>query len=111
MKRLLALIFGLLLIACCYANRDNGMVQDAAQLLPVSALAVSTCPEGYLMTIESIQQDSLDCDAARALSEKLGVYQAVRLHGYIEKARSAVESNVNIPLVIASLCAEIISTV
>ncbi len=66
MKRLLALIFGLLLIACCYANRDNGMVQDAAQLLPVSALAVSTCPEGYLMTIESIQQDSLDGDAAPA---------------------------------------------
>lgn len=50
-------------------------------------------------------------DAARSLSEKLGVYQAVRLHRYIEKARSAVESNVNIPLVIASLCAEIISTV
>ena len=50
-------------------------------------------------------------DGAKRLSERLAVYQAVRLHRHIEKARSAVESSVSIPLVLAALCAEIISTV
>lgn len=50
-------------------------------------------------------------DGAKKLSDRLAVYQAAKLHRHIEKARSAVESNVNIPLVLAALCAEIISTV
>ncbi len=50
-------------------------------------------------------------DGARALSEKLAVYQAVRIHRHIEKARRAIESNVSIPLVLAALCAEIIDTI
>lgn len=50
-------------------------------------------------------------DGAEKLSQRLDVYQAAKLHRYLEKARSAVECNVSIPLVIAALCAEIISTV
>ncbi|MBR3759920.1 MAG: DNA polymerase III subunit delta' [Ruminococcus sp.] len=50
-------------------------------------------------------------DGAGKLSERLDIYQAARLHRYLEKAKSAVESNVSIPLVLAALCAEIIGTV
>ena len=50
-------------------------------------------------------------DGAGRLSETLDIYQAARLHRYLEKAKSAVDCNVNIPLVLAALCAEIIGTV
>ena len=42
-----------------------------------------------------------------ALSEKLTVWQASLIHKYIGRAWSAVRRNVNAPLVLAALCAEI----
>lgn len=50
-------------------------------------------------------------EGALRLSRMITVYQAARIHRHLEKAWKAVQSNVSIPLVIASLCAEIIDTV
>ncbi len=46
-------------------------------------------------------------DGARRLAETVTADGAVRIHEQIEKAWSAVESNVNIPLVLSALCGEI----
>ena len=46
-------------------------------------------------------------DGAAELSKMLTGYQAMKIHGYIEKAWSSVECNVSIPLVLSALCGEI----
>lgn len=48
-------------------------------------------------------------EGAVQLSSMLTAYQAMRIHRFIEKAWSAVESNVNIPLALAALSGEIMS--
>lgn len=48
-------------------------------------------------------------EGAERLSQMITAYQAVRIHRFIEKAWSAVEFNVNIPLALAALCGEIMS--
>lgn len=48
-------------------------------------------------------------DGANRLSSMITVYQAARLHVCIEKAWNAVEANVNIPLVLAALCGDIMN--
>ena len=50
-------------------------------------------------------------EGALALSHSLTAYQSARVHGCIEKAWGAVESNVNIPLVLTALGAEIMEIV
>jgi len=50
-------------------------------------------------------------EGAAALSRSLTAYQSARVHGCIEKAWNAVESNVNIPLVLTALGAEIMEIV
>ena len=50
-------------------------------------------------------------EGALALSRSLTAYQSARVHGCIEKAWSAVESNVNIPLALTALGAEIMEIV
>lgn len=50
-------------------------------------------------------------DGAKRLSGMLTAHQAVRIHRHIDRAWGAVECNVNIPLVLAALCAEIIEAV
>lgn len=50
-------------------------------------------------------------DAAERLSTVIAPYQSARIHYRLEKARSAIDANVNIPLVLAALCADIISIV
>lgn len=47
-------------------------------------------------------------DGARRLAENITVYQAVKIHRHIERAKSAIDSNVNLPLVMAALCADTI---
>lgn len=65
MRRLLILLPFILLLAGC--GRQTVLMQDAGQLLPVSALAIDARAHGgYAMTVESIRQDSLDGDAAPA---------------------------------------------
>lgn len=48
-------------------------------------------------------------DGAVRLSSMLTVYQAARIHRFIEKAWSGVEFNINIPLALAALSGEIMS--
>ena len=50
-------------------------------------------------------------EGARALSRSLTAYQSARMHSRIEKAWSAVESNVSIPLALTALGAEIMEIV
>lgn len=50
-------------------------------------------------------------EGARALSRSLTAYQSARIHSRIEKAWSAVESNVGIPLALTALGAEIMEIV
>lgn len=50
-------------------------------------------------------------EGARALSRSLTAYQSARMHSRIEKAWSAVESNVGIPLALTALGAEIMEIV
>ena len=64
MKRIFFVLPLLFLLAGC--DRQAVRIQDAGQLLPVSALAIDTHASGYQMTVESIRQDSLDGDAAPA---------------------------------------------
>ena len=64
MKRIFFVLPLLFLLAGC--DRQSVRIQDAGQLLPVSALAIDTHAAGYQMTVESIRQDSLDGDAAPA---------------------------------------------
>ena len=49
-------------------------------------------------------------EAAQRLSEQITAYQAIRMHMHIERARRAIDSNVNMPLVFAALCADIMDT-
>lgn len=46
---------------------------------------------------------------AEKLAESITVYQAARIHKLIEKAWRAIECNVTAPLVLASLCADIMT--
>lgn len=48
-------------------------------------------------------------DGAVRLSSMLTVHQAARIHRFIENAWNTIECNVNIPLVLAALCGEIMS--
>jgi DNA polymerase-3 subunit delta' len=54
--------------------------------------------------------DNIGCwrDGALRLSEMITASQAMRIHRYIEKAWSTIESNVSIPLATAAMCGEII---
>lgn len=56
---------------------------------------------------------SIGCfrEGARALSRSVTAYQSARIHSRIEKAWSAVESNVGIPLALTALGAEIMEIV
>ncbi|MBQ6180792.1 MAG: DNA polymerase III subunit delta' [Ruminococcus sp.] len=70
------------------------LVRDAAVLgKDSSAQAIGCCKE-----------------AAQRLSEQITAYQAARMHMHIEKARRAIDCNVSMPLVLASLCADIMDT-
>lgn len=68
MKRILILLplFALLTACGTDQNRRVELNQDAGQILPVSALAIDLHEQGYIMTVESIRQDSLNGDAAPA---------------------------------------------
>lgn len=57
--------------------------------------------------------DTIGCyrDGAERLSGMVTAYQAVRLHEKIEKTWGALEANVNPPLALAALCAEMIEIV
>lgn len=69
------------------------LVRDAAVLSKDSAAGAAGCHR----------------DSALRLSQVISAYQAARIHSRIEKAWSAIESNVSIPLVFAALCCEIIN--
>ena len=66
MKRFLLCfpLFFLLNGCAAHENQRVEINQGAGQILPVSALALDTHPDGYQMTVESIRQDSLDGNAA-----------------------------------------------
>lgn len=50
-------------------------------------------------------------EGAERLSQVMTAYRAVKVHETIERAREAVDANVSAPLVLASLCAEIMQIV
>lgn len=66
MRRFLLLIPLLTLLSGCGNGRQTELNQNTGQLLPVSALAIDTHENGFVMTVETVRQDSLNGDAAPA---------------------------------------------
>lgn len=62
---------------------------------------------------KDVNAPAISCfrDGALKLSQSITAYQAARIHHRIERAKDAVNQNVNIPLALAALCAEIIEIV
>lgn len=74
MKRLLVLLALLIPLAVCQASGQRlRLGEEAGQLLPVSAIALSSHREILRLTVESIRQDSLDGGASPAYLAAEGV--------------------------------------
>lgn len=74
-------------------------------------LLLDTLVRDAAVLIKNSSAKTIGCfkEGAEKLAESITVYQAARIHKHIERAWKAIECNVSAPLVLASLCADIIS--
>lgn len=92
--------------ACFSLGKERGDVREVLSMLDMLVR------DAAVLSRDS-EAAPIGCSrsGARRLAEHITPGQAAKLHNYIENAWRAVESNVNIPLVLAAMCAEIMETV
>ncbi len=92
--------------ACFSAGRERADVRSVLQMLDLIVRDAAV-----LSKDETAAAAGCSRETAMQLAECMTAGQAMRIHQLIEDAWRAVESNINIPLALAAMCAGIMETV